>query len=253
MSKTTLSSFGFTVGFTVLIFGYCAGIAACTKAGVTNTNSAVAATIAAPDTVKNAFTYLALGDSYTIGQSVQPNERYPFLTVQELRSENVNIDGPQYIATTGWTTQDLENSIGTQKPSNNYDIVTLLIGVNDQYQHLDTAGYRKRFNDLLNKAVELAKNRYTHVVVLSIPDYSATPFVDSAQKMTVRNEIDVFNAINREITMSKNVSYIDITQLSREVSVDPSLLASDNLHYSAREYQKWAELLVPVIKKALDQ
>ena len=132
-----------------------------------------------------------------------------------------------------------------------YDAVTLLIGVNDQYQGLDTAGYRIRFTQLLNKSIELAGGSVSKVFVLSIPDYSATPFVSSSNKEKVSREIDEFNAINKQITIGKGVAYINITPLTREAANDASLLAFDGLHYSGKAHQKWAALLEPLMKSAL--
>ncbi len=151
---------------------------------------------------------------------------------------------------TGWTTLNLQNAIN-QNTLGTYDVVSLLIGVNDQYQGLDTAGYRIRFNQLINKAISLAGDNTKKVFVLSIPDYSATPFVPAASKSAVSKEINDFNAINKQITLGYKITYIDITSLSREVVNDPSLLAGDGLHYSGKEHQKWAELLAPLIKAVL--
>jgi lysophospholipase L1-like esterase len=195
--------------------------------------------------------YLALGDSYTIGESVAAHERFPYLTASLLRDQGVSINDPVYIATTGWTTANLLAAIETQKPDGPFDVVILLIGVNDQYQHLDTGGYRMRFTQLLEKAVALAGNRRNRVFVLSIPDYSATPFVKEENKASVRTEIDAFNAINKDVTLSFGISYTDITPLTRKAEMDRSLLANDNLHYSAKAHQQWAELLTPEILKAI--
>lgn len=209
------------------------------------------ATITTPDPQGKTLHYLALGDSYTIGQSVSEADRFPFRTTALLRAQNIAIADPEYIATTGWTTEDLLTAIQKKEPLGTYDVVTLLIGVNDQYQQLDTAGYRHRFRQLLDKAIALAGNRINRVFVLSIPDYSATPFVVAESKARVHSQIDGFNAINKEITLTRNVAYIDITPLTREVAMDKTLLASDGLHYSGKEHKKWAELLAPVIAKNL--
>jgi lysophospholipase L1-like esterase len=198
-----------------------------------------------------ALKYLALGDSYTIGQSVQEGARFPIQTVNMLAPQNITIAPPRYIATTGWTTANLINAINAENPAADYDIVTLLIGVNDQYQHMDTAGYRTRFTTLLNTSVALAANRSGRVFVLSIPDYSATPYVSQSDKARVSKEIDDFNAINKQITLAHNIAYIDITPASREAISDPELVANDGLHPSGKKYQKWAMLLAPVIKAAL--
>lgn len=194
--------------------------------------------------------YLALGDSYTIGQNVQPAERFPYLLTNALRQQNFDINDPQYVATTGWTTINLQNAI-TGISFKNYDLVTLLIGVNDQYQHRDTGDYRVRFTQLLNQSIALAGNHKERVIVLSIPDYSATPFVGAADKTRVSMEIGWFNAINKQVSLQQNITYIDITPLSREAANDLSLLTNDNLHYSAKEHQKWVDLLLPVVKAIL--
>ena len=132
-----------------------------------------------------------------------------------------------------------------------FDVVTLLIGVNDQYQRVDTNTYATRFTQLLEKAIQLAKGKKTKVFVLSIPDYSVTPFVALADKSRVSAEIDWFNTINKRITLSYNVSYTDITASTRQAATNPSLTASDNLHPSGSEYRKWAEMLTPKMKAVL--
>lgn len=195
--------------------------------------------------------YLALGDSYTIGQNVSAEERFPYLLVQDLKKQNISIQELKYLATTGWTTINLMNAINNEPLQSNFDIVTLLIGVNDQYQRMDTGGYRVRFSQLLAKAIELAANRPSRVFVLSIPDYSATPFVAPEDKERVRRQIDAFNAINKEITVSKKVAYVNITPLTREAANDSSLLSNDELHYSAKEHRKWVDLLTPLVKAVL--
>ncbi|MCW3113194.1 MAG: lysophospholipase and related esterase [Segetibacter sp.] len=195
--------------------------------------------------------YLALGDSYTIGQSVQENERFPAQTVKILADNNIKIRTPTYIATTGWTTANLINAINLQNPSKNYDIVTLLIGVNDQYQHMDTGSYRTRFTALLNMSITFAGNKPSRVFVLSIPDYSATPYVSPGDKARVSQEVDQFNAINKQVTLAKSIAYIDITPASREATTDAALVANDGLHPSGKQYAKWAQLLAPFVKNAL--
>lgn len=196
-------------------------------------------------------TYLALGDSYTIGQSVPENARFPAQTVSILRQHGIRINDPVYIAQTGWTTLALQQEINFQNPSPNFDVVSLLIGVNDQYQRLDTGGYATRFTELLNKAIQLAKGKKSNVFVLSIPDYSVTPFVSLSDKSRVSMEIDWFNSINKRITQLNGISYTDITPSTRLAANNPSLIANDNLHPSGTEYRKWADLLVPKMKMVL--
>ncbi|CAA9492509.1 MAG: Lysophospholipase L1 and related esterases [uncultured Segetibacter sp.] len=195
--------------------------------------------------------YLALGDSYTIGQNVHETERFPAQTAQLLRAHNIDVRDPQYIASTGWTTTNLLSGINLQNPARDFDIVTLLIGVNDQYQRRDTTSYRTHFLELLDKAVEFARSKKSRVFVLSIPDYSVTPFVAAEDKAGVSKQIDEFNAINKEITLQNGIVYIDITPSTRGAANDTSLIANDGLHLSGKEYAAWAGMLAPLIKKAL--
>ncbi len=208
-------------------------------------------TVAVVTPATKTVSFLALGDSYTIGQSVQEDERFPAQTAQLLKSNGFEVTPLQYIATTGWTTINLKSAIEIQKPATNFDIVTLLIGVNDQYQHLDAAGYKTRFEELLNIAINHAGKRKSNVFVLSIPDYSATPFVHASDKPGVSKEIDVFNEINKTVTSQYNITYVDITPSTRQALTDPTLVAGDGLHPSGKEYKKWAEMLAPLIKKVL--
>jgi lysophospholipase L1-like esterase len=201
-------------------------------------------------TIAAAPKHLALGDSYTIGQGVTLEERYPYITSRILEEQGLKTFDLKYIATTGWTTRSLLSAIQKHTTST-YDVVTLLIGVNDQFYGVDTAVYRVRFTQLLNKANELVACRTSRVFVLSIPDYSATPFVSPDEKDRVSREIDWFNNINKQVTLQNGITYINITSLSREAANDPSLLAADQLHYSGKEHQKWAQVLAPLVKAAL--
>ena len=199
----------------------------------------------------SSFKLLALGDSYTIGTNVEESERFPAQTVQILKNEKINVTGVEYIAVKGWTTSNLISAIHDQGPSSDFDIVSLLIGVNDQYDGIDIVEYEKNFIQLLATAIKLAGDRASRVFVLSIPDYSAVPFVATSEKTRVSKEVDAFNAINKRITLENNIAYIDITPSSRGAAEDLSLVASDNLHPSGKEYKKWAELLAHRIKSTL--
>jgi lysophospholipase L1-like esterase len=199
----------------------------------------------------NTRKYLALGDSYTIGQSVAETDRFPAQTKKWLTDNGIALYDPQIIATTGWTTTALQNAIQAQNPVGPYDFVSLLIGVNDQYQWHDTTGYRERFRQLLVKSMQLADGRHNRVFVLSIPDYSVTPFGRSMDTSLIRRQIDQFNAINKEVTLQNNCQYLDITPSTREAANDPSLIAGDGLHPSGKEYKKWADMLGSMIKNAL--
>jgi lysophospholipase L1-like esterase len=197
-----------------------------------------------------AKTWLALGDSYTIGQGVEAADRFPTQTVNILRQAGINMNIPDYIATTGWTSGVLTNQVQSQNPGQ-YDVVSLLIGVNDQYQTHDTTGYRQRFTGLLQKAIQLARGKKENVFVLSIPDYSVTPFAAFSDTARIRQEIDWFNAINRHVTQQFQCPYLDITPSTREALYDRTLLASDGLHPSKIEYRKWAVRLGPMVEAAV--
>ncbi len=196
------------------------------------------------------YSWLALGDSYTIGQSVNADERYPAQTISLLKNENLNCNNLKYIATSGWTTQNLLDAIAQENPGGPYDVVSLLIGVNDQYQLGDTTGYRKQFAECLQKAIASAKDT-KHVFVVSIPDYSVTPFAQGGNTDLISKQIDEFNAINKEVTLSYKISYTYITDLTREAKTDSTLIAPDGLHPSGKEYAKWAAMLAPEIKSVL--
>ena len=194
--------------------------------------------------------YLALGDSYTIGESVAEAYTYPVQTVAILHKEGIIFKSPEIIATTGWTTEDLQNALERHHfSSSTYQIVSLLIGVNDQYQGKSLDEYKTRFTHLLEKSIQLAGNNADHVIVLSIPDYSVTPFAKHSDTGFITTQIDLFNATNKEIAFSYHVNYLDVTQLSRKAGTDPSLVARDGLHFSAKEYAFWSDLLAQVIKK----
>lgn len=197
-------------------------------------------------------TYLALGDSYTIGQGVSIDDRFPHQTATLLRGRGIAMAVPQYIATTGWTTANLLDGIANQKPQPGYDVVSLLIGVNNQYQRRDTAEYRVQFTQCLQKAIELTGNRRNRVFVLSIPDYGVTPFGLRLDTARIAREINIFNAINKRVTESSGVSWIEITQGSRDALIDTSLVAQDGLHPSGKEYYKWAAKLYAEMIKVLN-
>jgi lysophospholipase L1-like esterase len=194
-------------------------------------------------------TYLALGDSYTIGESVKPGDRFPAQAVARLKAKGILFNNPEYIAQTGWTTADLQDAIKKEKLKPKYDMVSLLMGVNDQYQGLDTAGYRERVTQLLQNAIRLTGGLANHVFVLSIPDYSVTPFGGGSKK--IQEEIDAFNRINKQVAEKYEVNYIDITPISRKAVTDQSYTASDGLHPSARQYAEWALQLTSNIIKQL--
>lgn len=195
--------------------------------------------------------YLALGDSYTIGQSVSEEERYPVQAVASIRKAGINIADAEIIATTGWTTQDLWSAVKNKPVTPAYDVVSLLIGVNNQYQGKSIDAYQTEFITLLQRAIEFANSQPDHVVVISIPDYSVTPFAASHDRDKIAHDIDAFNAVNKQVAADYGVQYLDVTEASRHAASDRSLIAGDSLHFSGKEYAEWTSRLVPLIVKTL--
>jgi lysophospholipase L1-like esterase len=195
--------------------------------------------------------FLALGDSYTIGESVSEGDRFPVQAVKLLNTQGFNFTAPEIIARTGWTTHDLLQAIDKKQLQHNFTVVSLLIGVNNQYQGRSLNEYKQEFRQLLEKAIVFANHQAQHVFVLSIPDYSVTPFAGHLNQAGIAAEIDRFNEENRIIAENYKVHYINITDASRKVRVQPDLLASDGLHYSGAAYLSWASLLVQEIKKTI--
>lgn len=194
--------------------------------------------------------YLALGDSYTIGESVREQERFPVQLTQRLRARGFNLAEADIIARTGWTTDELKREIMRRAPKGTYDLVTLLIGVNNQFRGRSAEEYRGEFVQLLEQAIGFANQRARRVIVLSIPDWSMTPF--GRGRNNVSNEIDAFNAINQKETAARGAFHVDITPISRQAPQDRSLIADDGLHPSGKMYARWVDLLVPIALQALE-
>lgn len=195
--------------------------------------------------------YLALGDSYTIGQSVAIQERFPVQLIDSLRLRGYKFDNVEIIARTGWRTDDLMTAINAQNIKDTFDLVSLLIGVNNQYQGRPISVYRTDFRELLERAIAFAGGDKNKVFVLSIPDYGVTPF-GSANAQQISAEIDAFNAVNLEITDSLAVRYFDITPISRLAANDAALLANDELHPSGKMYRLWVSLMLNGVEAKLD-
>jgi lysophospholipase L1-like esterase len=185
------------------------------------------------------YTYLALGDSYTIGESVPLTKSFPYQVVQLLRNKDYNFHAPEIIARTGWTSDELQEAISKYNLLQKYDFVTLLVGVNNQYRGRNVVEYKEQFEELLKKAIELAGKK-EHVFVISIPDYSVTPYAASMDKEKIAKEIDVFNGVNKALSIQYKVQYVDITGDLREAADRSDLISSDGLHPSEKEYAKWA-------------
>ncbi len=199
----------------------------------------------------NDYKLLSIGDSYTIGEGMEPQDRFPNQAVALLKSAGINFEEPKIIAKTGWTTDELMAAIAEENPSKDYDFVTLLIGVNNQYRGRSAEEYREEFKKVLSMAIDFAQGNPNHVIVLSIPDWGVTPFAEGRDRQKIAEEINLFNAINKQETEIMNAHYIDITPNTRLAANDLSLITEDKLHPSALAYVYWAKDVADVIKATL--
>jgi lysophospholipase L1-like esterase len=208
---------------------------------------------------QKTYAMLCLGDSYTIGESVAETERFPNQTVKLLEEKGIAVGKPVIIAKTGWTTDELADAIkhwdkenGATFSSEPDVIVTLLIGVNNEYRGRDENEYRTQFAALLSKALKYAHGNRNHVFVISIPDWGATPFAANDPRgrspQQIGAAIDRFNAINKEESLAAKVHYVDITPISRKAVTHPELVANDGLHPSGKMYAEWSALLAGSIE-----
>jgi lysophospholipase L1-like esterase len=194
--------------------------------------------------------FLALGDSYTIGEGVAPGESWPSQLVASLTTSGIEIAEPEIIAETGWTTDELHAAIKAAAPAGPYELVSLLIGVNNQYRGRLLGEYRAQFVKLLESAIRLA-GKPKRVLVLSIPDWSVTPFAGGRDRAAIAAQIDRFNEVSRRETGERWARYLDVTTVSRKYGHLPEFLAADGLHPSRRMYAEWARLVEPEALKAL--
>jgi lysophospholipase L1-like esterase len=193
------------------------------------------------------ISYLALGDSYTIGEQVLLADNFPHKTVSVLKEKGIDVADPVIIATTGWTTDELATAIREHNLNETFSVVTLLIGVNNQYRGRTVENYGEEFLSLLNQAIFFAGNQPNRVVVLSIPDWGVTPFAADRDRAKIAVEIDAYNAACKGITETLNCNYIDITESTRHNGHNPEFLAPDLLHPSGMEYAIWANRLADKI------
>jgi lysophospholipase L1-like esterase len=190
--------------------------------------------------------FLALGDSYTIGESVTEKERWPDQLAARFSLQGIQTE-VTIIARTGWTTDELWQGIEENPPHGIYDLVSLLIGVNNQYRGLALNEYREEFRFLLNKSIEYADGNVRHVFVLSIPDWGVTPFAADRNREQITKDVEFFNSVNHEEAVSAGVNYVDITPISIQAAIDSSLVASDGLHPSGKMYKMWVEKALPTV------
>lgn len=215
------------------------------------TMSSACKSTAVATTEAEGLSYLALGDSYTIGQSVAPSETYPQQLADQLNKAGIQMAKPRIIAQTGWTTADLNQAMDRAAiDQQQFGLVSLLIGVNNEFQGRSIAVYEAEFRALLERAIRLAHNNPKKVFVLSIPDYGFTPF-GREQQSYVSPRIDSFNQSAEKITRSLGVAWLDITPVSRKGLEIPAWVARDGLHPSGAMYGKWVEQILPEIKKLL--
>lgn len=195
-------------------------------------------------------TFLALGDSYTIGEGVEEAGRWPVQLVARLGELGIAVEAPRIVATTGWTTDELSTAMDAATLGDRYDLVTLLIGVNNQYRGRTADEYRQPFLALLRRAVALAGDP-RRVVVVSIPDWGVTAFAEGRDRAAIARDIDAFNAIAREETIRMHARWADVTPASREAGARPDMLVDDGLHPSGKQYAAWLNAILPEAKAAL--
>jgi lysophospholipase L1-like esterase len=197
--------------------------------------------------------YLALGDSYTIGEGVPESGRWPVQLARALRADGVPMADPRIIAQTGWTTGELDAAIDAVHPLAEYDLVSLLIGVNNQYRGLDVDEYRAQFSALLERAAGFAQWRRERVLALSIPDWGVTPFAKRELRSATRiaSEIDACNRGAQEACMQRGIAFVDITAISRARGAEPQMLVEDGLHPSTAMYAEWTRLALPRVRTLL--
>ncbi|MBX2822588.1 MAG: SGNH/GDSL hydrolase family protein [Rhodothermaceae bacterium] len=190
--------------------------------------------------------FLALGDSYTIGEGVAAKERWPEALAENLREGSNSIDRPHIIAKTGWTTGELLDALEQRTPEAKYDLVTLLIGVNNQYRGLPLDDYAIEFETCLSKAIQYARSNADHVCVISIPDWGISPFAIDQDQRTISQHIDAFNKVNQSLTLRQGARYVNITPLSRSLN-QKEHFAADGLHPSGVAYCKWIKEILPIL------
>jgi lysophospholipase L1-like esterase len=197
--------------------------------------------------------YLALGDSYTVGEGIPEDGRWPVQLAARLRETGLTVADPHILATTGWTTDELWAAMDAAEPLGQWDLVSLLIGVNDQYRGRPVTGYARDFTALLDRAMTLAGNRRTRVLVLSIPDWGVTPFArrELRSPQRIARELDAYNTIAARICVERAVAFVDITAISRACADATAMLAQDGLHPSAAQYSHWVEAALPVAHRLL--
>ncbi|MBO6795293.1 MAG: SGNH/GDSL hydrolase family protein [Balneolaceae bacterium] len=198
-------------------------------------------------------TFLALGDSYTIGESVPENERWPVQLVNQLNENGYNFADPSIIATTGWTTAELQEGIAEVNPTHDFDLVSILIGVNNQYRGYDFEIYRKELPELLSQAIAFAGDDTSRVFMVSIPNYGVTPFGQSRGEDKIRAELLEYDQFAAALAEQHGIPFFNITPISEKAKTDASYIASDQLHPSGKMYREWVELMLPEVINIIER
>ena len=193
--------------------------------------------------------YLALGDSYTIGQSVDASERWPVQLVERLREHGLVMSEPEIVARTGWTTSELAAGIARADPSGPFELVTLMIGVNNQFRGLGIEQYRLEFSALLRLSIRFAGGVPSQVIVVSTPDWGVAPFARAFDRVQIARDIDRFNVVAQEETAGVGAVFVDVTEVSRSAGNQPNMLAFDGLHPSGDMYSLWVDLIFPAARE----
>lgn len=199
------------------------------------------------------LSWLALGDSYTIGEAVPAEARWTHQLARALRAEGIDLADPLTLATTGWTTDELDAAIDAADPQGPFDFASLLVGVNDQYRGRAVDDYARAFPALLERTTGFAGGRADRVLALSIPDWGVTPFAAASgrDRAAIANELDAYNDAARRACAARGIAFVDITAASRALGADPGMLAEDGLHPSTAMYAEWARLALPVARRLL--
>ena len=195
--------------------------------------------------------YLALGDSYTIGEGVEDQERWPTLLAAMLADRGILVGPPHYVAQTAWTTDELSDAIDAARPAGPFDLVTLLIGVNDQYRARPVSAFVGEFSTLVKRSIAFAGARPERTIVVSIPDWGATPFAAGRDRDLIGREVAAYNTKAESIARKLGAHWVDVTEASRAMLTDETLVATDGLHPTGAMYRRWAELIAPVAERAL--
>lgn len=198
------------------------------------------------------YSYLALGDSYTIGEGLEIKNSWPFQLQDALNEKGFSIERPEIIAKTGWRTDELIEAIKKQASNNNqFNIVSLLIGVNNQYQGKPISQYKKEFKVLLETAISKCRNNNHGVFVVSIPNYGVTPFAKEKDKTNAIEDLKKYNAFAEKQCYKYDVAFYDITDLSAKLSKSKTMLIDDELHPNAQQYKLWIESFIPQLNLQL--